>query len=362
MPYSLAHPEADKFIVEISPGEMREVNEAEKFALKRKGVNFVDVTAWPDTAHLHARRPRVPTYPTDLTQGETVNHLQTFLDSRNLRRNLDMFTSFNNRYYQSNSGNMSAEWLFGQVKGYVEAGSPIEVSIFQHAYRQSSIIATIPGKSTKTIVVGAHMDSINGGVGENRTTARAPGADDNGSGSMTILEAYRTLLLNDTIAGGQAEHPIEFHWYAAEEVGLLGSSNIFYSYADVGKQVAAMLNQDMTGYTAGYIARNMTPKFGLVTDNVDASLTNFTRRIIDAYTSTEAGDTECGYGCSDHVSATRAGYPSAFVFEGEMKTVNDNPFVHTADDTIDKLDFEHMLEHARLVVGWVLELAFAKLD
>tara|TARA_R110002003_G_scaffold448_22_gene20019 strand:+ start:1535 stop:2074 length:540 start_codon:yes stop_codon:yes gene_type:complete len=179
---------------------------------------------------------------------------------------------------------------------------------------------------------------------------------------MTILEAFRTLLLNETIASGQAEHPIEFHWYAAEEVGLLGSSNIFYSYADVGKQVAAMLNQDMTGYTAGYTAHNITPKFGLVTDNTDMSLTSFTRRIIDAYTSTEAGDTQCGYGCSDHVSATRAGYPSAFVFEGEMKTVNDNPYVHTANDTIEKLDFEHMLEHARLVVGWVLELAFAKLE
>jgi leucyl aminopeptidase len=28
---------------------------------------------------------------------------------------------------------------------------------------------------------------------------------------MTILEAFRTLLLNNTIASGQAEQTIEFH-------------------------------------------------------------------------------------------------------------------------------------------------------
>jgi leucyl aminopeptidase len=87
-----------------------------------------------------------------------------------------MFSSFNNRYYQSETGNLSAEWLLAQVHGYIAAQSPVTVSVFKHVYRQSSIIVTIPGKSTKTVVVGAHMDSINGAAGGNRTTARAPGA------------------------------------------------------------------------------------------------------------------------------------------------------------------------------------------
>jgi leucyl aminopeptidase len=122
-----------------------------------------------------------------------------------------------------------------------------------------------------------------------------------------------------------------------------------------------MLNQDMTGYTAGYTSRNMPPKFRIIRDNTDVSLTNFTRKIIEAYTDTEAGDSECGYACSDHASATRAGYPSAFIFEGEMHTVNDNSYIHTAQDTFDKVNFTHMVEHARLVVGFVAELAFAAL-
>jgi leucyl aminopeptidase len=69
---------------------------------------------------------------------------------------------------------------------------------------------------------------------------------------MTILEAFRTLLLNDTIASGQSEQTIKFHWYAAEEVGLLGSGHIFRTYAEEGCDIVAMLNQDMIGYTAGY--------------------------------------------------------------------------------------------------------------
>jgi leucyl aminopeptidase len=185
--------------------------------------------------------------------------------------------------------------------------------------------------------------------------------DDNGSGCMAILEAFRVTLMNETIARGEAENTIEFHWYAAEEVGLLGSGNIFRSYAELDRPVVAMLNQDMTGYTAGYKSHSMTPKFGLVTDNVDAALTNFTRLVIEEYTNTQAADTECGYACSDHVSATRAGFLSAFVFEGEMSGVNDNPYVHSADDTVETVDFEHVMEHARMVVGWVVELAFATL-
>jgi leucyl aminopeptidase len=114
-------------------------------------------------------------YAAELTQSGTVKELNAQLNSTYMKRNLEMFSSFNNRYYQSNKGNLSAEWLLGQDGGYLTADSPVTVMAFQHGYRQSSIIATIPGKSAKTIVVGAHQDSINGGAGENRTTARAPG-------------------------------------------------------------------------------------------------------------------------------------------------------------------------------------------
>ena len=178
---------------------------------------------------------------------------------------------------------------------------------------------------------------------------------------MTTLEAFRTLLQSPSILAGSAPQTLEFHWYAAEEIGLLGSGNIFRTYTNDDRDIAAMLNQDMTGYTGGYAAKNMTPKFGVVTDRTNGPLNAFARRVIEKYTATGWADTVCDYGCSDHDSATKAGYPSTFVFEGEMRGVNDYPFIHSAEDTIEHVNFTHVLEHARLVLGFVGELAFAEL-
>lgn len=84
------------------------------------------------------------------------------------------------------------------------------------------------------------MDSINL---SNPTNGRAPGADDDGTGAVNLLEAYRALLQ----AGFKPTNPVEFHWYAGEEAGLLGSQAIATSYKNSGVQVKAHLNLDMTG-------------------------------------------------------------------------------------------------------------------
>lgn len=50
------------------------------------------------------------------------------------------------------------------------------------------------------------MDSINGSGG---SFARAPGADDDGSGSVNLMEAFRVLVTS----GFKPTNPVEFHWY-----------------------------------------------------------------------------------------------------------------------------------------------------
>jgi leucyl aminopeptidase len=67
-------------------------------------------------------------------------------------------------------------------------------------------------------------------------------------------------------------------------------------------------------------------------------------------------ETKCGYACSDHASASKAGYPSAFVIESEFS--DSDPHIHSTDDSISYLSFEHMLEHARMTLGLVYELGF----
>ena len=84
------------------------------------------------------------------------------------------------------------------------------------------------------------------------------GADDDGSGTVTILEAYRALIS----AGFTPRRTVEFHFYAAEvrnffkttlnreqsptsrpqEAGLLGSQAIARDYGSRGENVLAMSN------------------------------------------------------------------------------------------------------------------------
>lgn len=133
-----------------------------------------------------------------------------------------------------------------QVKDTLDKAGALErgasVKHFPHPWGQNSIIATLPGKTNKTVVIGAHQDSINLFL---PSILAAPGADDDGSGTVTILEALRVLLTSSDIVNGTAENTVEFHWYSAEEGGLLGSQAIFQTYQKEGRDVKAMLQQDM---------------------------------------------------------------------------------------------------------------------
>jgi len=228
------------------------------------------------------------------------------------------------------------------------------VKAFPHPWGQSSIIATIPGRSNKTVVIGAHQDSINLFL---PSILAAPGADDDGSGTVTILEALRVLLKADGILNGSAPNTVEFHWYSAEEGGLLGSQAIFQSYEKARKDVKAMLQQDMTGYVQKTLDAGEPESVGVITDFVDAGLTEFIKQIITVYCDIPYVLTKCGYACSDHASASKAGYPSAFVIESDFK-YSDNK-IHTTEDKIEYLNFDHMLQHAKLTLGLAYELAFA---
>lgn len=133
-----------------------------------------------------------------------------------MRATLTPFTEFQNRYFNSTNGEKSSAWLLQTVKDVVAASGAANVTVesFKHNFLQSSIIARIPGRSDKTIVLGAHQDSINQKDAD-RVNNRAPGADDDGSGTVTILEAMRVLLTNEDVKTGNAPNTLEFHWCAA---------------------------------------------------------------------------------------------------------------------------------------------------
>ncbi|CAK7222596.1 Leucine aminopeptidase 1 [Sporothrix curviconia] len=363
------HPEvaaAEQYLVELGPGETRWVTEDEKWELRRNGQRFMDITATRDLGAKNAflattakGKPRV--FPANATLQAEVGPLIEHLDKASIQAHLEKLTSFHTRYYKSDYGRQSSEWLLGQVKKIVgEAGGfkhGITVEHFKHPWGQNSIITRIPGQTNRTIVVGAHQDSINLFL---PSILAAPGSDDDGSGTVTILEALTALLHSEDVKVGKAPNTIEFHWYSAEEGGLLGSQAIFSAYEKAGNDVRAMLQQDMTGYVQGTLDAGEVESVGVIVDYVDPALTDFIKKVIVAYCDIPFVETKCGYACSDHASASKAGYPSAFVIESSFDLSDKH--IHSTDDLIKYLSFDHMLQHARMTLGFVYELAFADFD
>ncbi|KAJ5543119.1 hypothetical protein N7535_005548 [Penicillium sp. DV-2018c] len=349
----------EKSLIELAPYRTRWVTDEEKWSLKLDGVNFIDITEEHQSGSygtLHTSQ--VVHYPAEMAHSDEILPLAATLDKKNMRSNLEHFTSFYTRYYKSQTGIESATWLFDQVTAaIVESGASehgATVERFDHSWGQFSIIARIPGETENTVVLGAHQDSINLFL---PSILAAPGADDDGSGTVTILEALRALLRSETIAKGKARNTIEFHWYSAEEGGLLGSQAVYAKYKKQQRVVKAMLQQDMTGYVQGTLDAGEKESVGVIIDYVDQGLTAFIKEVITAYCDVPYVETKCGYACSDHASASRYGYPSAFVIESQFE--NSDKRIHTTEDKIEYLSFDHMLQHAKMSLAFAYELAFA---
>ena len=245
----------------------------------------MDITDTQDLGSLNALSTRTKpdgiTYPKKPAYNDTLQPLLKKLSSDNMHDHLKTFTNFHTRYYKSDYGAQSSAWLFGQVNHTIHKSGAgkfgAKVETFEHPWGQSSVIATIPGKSEKTVVIGAHQDSINLFL---PSILAAPGADDDGSGTVTILEALRVLLESEAVKQGNASNTVEFHWYSAEEGGLLGSNAIFSAYEKKGRDVKAMLQQDMTGYTHKTLEAGQPESVGVITDFVDPGLTLFIEEVI----------------------------------------------------------------------------------
>lgn len=329
--------------IEFKRGVSAWMNEDEIFNLIRKDVGFIDITAHPEVPKSVPRGLALPSSPAHQSE---VRNLISQLVVDNIEESLTIFTSFHNRYYTSDSGVESSNWLFNYVSDIARNSSlGITVEQFSHVWKQKSVIARIPGRlSTESVIIGSHQDSINM---LSPASGRAPGADDDGSGSMTVLEIFRTIVES----GFRPELTLEFHWYSAEEVGLLGSNDIANAYADENKAVRAMLQLDMVGYAGS------KKSIGLITDYTSADLNVFIRALITEYLDIGYTNSVCGYGCSDHASWDRVGYHSAFPFEAPFGS--HSPYIHTAQDTIENMDFAHVYEFAKLGVAFAVELAYS---
>jgi leucyl aminopeptidase len=266
------------------------------------------------------------------------------LKSENIRDTVTWMSAFPNRYNRAPDANTSVEALAERIRG-VLANSPIswKLDLISHQRTaQKSIRVHFEGKSrpSEIIVLGGHLDSINQQGG-----TAAPGADDNASGSASLIEAMRVMITK-----GQPERSVEFMWYAGEESGLLGSAEIAQQYKADQKDVVAVLQLDMTMFPGSgkFVIMNTT-------DYTSSWLQNYLKGMNETYLKVQIVDDQCGYACSDHASWYRQGFPSVFPFEAPFDTYNQS--IHTARDVItDQSDFEHSLVFAKISLLFAMDL------
>jgi len=255
-------------------------------------------------------------------------------------------SSYRNRYYKSQHGIDSSNWIFDHWSKLSQGRTDVKVEKYVHSkFPQPTIILTIEGNSSETIVVGGHADSIAGFWG--RANAHAPGADDNASGIATTTEVIRILMNNSY----RPEKTIKFMAYAAEEVGLLGSAEVAKKMKQDGANVIGVMQLDMTNY------QGSSTDIVMMTDYTNAEQNAFIGKIIDTYIPEISwGYDKCGYACSDHASWTRQGFPASMPFESKKRDMNGK--IHTSRDTLANSQPEalHAYKFAKMAVAYVIEL------
>jgi len=304
-------------------------------------IKFIDIT---DNLE-NVKSSFVSEIPDQPAQQAIVNPLIGQLEQETLVRFIRELSAFPTRYYTSPDGVSAVAYLIGEYTKHSSHRNDVSIKRFENTWAQDSIIARIEGEgpnADEVVIIGGHIDSTS-------SSGPAPGADDDASGSCTVLEIWRTLVTSDF----KPKRSIEFHGYSAEEVGLRGSQAIVASYVREGIKVASMMQLDMTGW----VKAGTTEVIGIITDYTDPELTTFVRQLATTYTDIPTADSRCGYGCSDHASWYNAGFRSSLPFEGTF--ANSNPYIHSRNDILSHLNPAHMLEFAKLGLSYVVEMSLA---
>lgn len=226
------------------------------------------------------------------------------------------------------------------------------------------------GDETQTVIIDAHFDSV----------SNAPGADDNGSGVVGVLEAMRVL------SPYEFRHNIKYIGFDQEEGGLIGSSY----YVNNGgvepfEYIRGVLNFEMIGYyTEVPNSQSVPTGFNLLFAdayaqltanefkgdfliNVSNTLSNPLRVAFDScaalYVPTlkvisfnvpGTGSIAPDLRRSDHAKFWDNGHRALMLTDGANFR---NPNYHTPNDVLDILDFDFMANNVKATVATAAHLA-----
>ncbi|UJP65579.1 M28 family peptidase [Mongoliitalea daihaiensis] len=258
--------------------------------------------------------------------------------------------------------------IFGATVDQVKAalGNPASVAPAQATFQVKKQTTTVPtenvlgylegtDKKEEVLVLSAHYDHVSPGA-DGRII---PGADDNGSGTVAVMEIAEAFALAAK-DGIKPRRSVLFIALTAEEKGLLGSQYYVENPIFPLENTVNNLNIDMLGRIDNVYkdAEDTNYLYAIGSEMLSSHL----KKILDYNNITYTGlnldyryddpaDPNRFYFRSDHYNFAKYNIPSIFFFSGLH---ND---YHTPEDTIDKIEFPLMTTRAQLIFHLAWDLA-----
>lgn len=217
-----------------------------------------------------------------------------------------------------------------------------------------NVIAWIKGseKTDEYIVISAHLDHE--GI---KNDAIYNGADDDGSGTVAILEIAEAFQKAYQEGNGPKRSVVFLH-VTAEEKGLLGSAYYTENPVFPLSQTVANLNIDMIGRTDPKREGDRNYVYLIGSDRLSKELHNLSEEINTKYTNitldykyNDVNDPNRFYYRSDHYNFAKNNVPIIFYFNG---THDD---YHRPSDTPDKIEYDLLANRTKLVFHTAWEIA-----
>ncbi|HMC01403.1 MAG TPA: M28 family metallopeptidase [Flavobacteriaceae bacterium] len=217
-----------------------------------------------------------------------------------------------------------------------------------------NVLAYIEGseKPNEVIIISAHLDHL--GIDENEIFV---GADDNGSGTVAILEMAQAFKIAQKEGHGPKRSILFLH-VTAEEIGLQGSQ--FYSENPVFKleNTVADLNIDMIGRVDHSHKDNPNYVYLIGADRLSTELHYISEKINKAYFNFDIDykynretDRAKIYFRSDHYNFAKHNIPVIFYFNGEHEDY------HEPSDTPDKINYKLLEKRTQFIFVTAWQLA-----
>jgi len=246
----------------------------------------------------------------------------------------------------------------GAAQGTENYFQLMELNIKGKMVKTENVAAIIEGNEfpNEYIVISSHLDHV--GI---QNDMIHNGADDDGSGSVAMLEIAEAF--QDATAAGQGpKRSIIFLHVTGEEKGLLGSSyytkNPLYPLVDtmvnLNVDMIGRLDPKRTDKDPNYIYLIGADKISQELHDIsEATNKKYTQIKLD-YTYNDDKDPNRFYYRSDHYNFAKNNIPVIFYFNGTHEDY------HAPSDTPDKINYDMLAKRSKLIFYTAWELANRK--